>query len=121
VTTQTGPAIPHFNVCLLPCDLRDPNACGGSTVAGIGACLVDGKGSTDCEGIEGVRTDGEACSPTDDCGPGLVCVNTTSAGVTLSRCKRWCQVGSKDCGGNKTCSGFQDKLMVAGTEYGACP
>src|SRR6185369_16552335 len=45
INVQNGGAspapIPHFDVCLLKCDLRDANACGGTTAAGTAACVVD--------------------------------------------------------------------------------
>jgi hypothetical protein len=120
VKGQGGAAIPNFGVCLVKCDLRDPLACGGTTAAGTGVCLVDDKGATDCQ-EGGTRTENQSCSPTDDCGPALVCVSITQSGVTTSSCKKWCRVGTADCGAGKTCGGFSTKVLVGGVEYGACP
>jgi hypothetical protein len=112
--------VPNYDVCLVKCDLRDANACGGTTAAGTGACLVDDKGNTDCEKTTGTKTENQTCTG-NDCGPGLVCVSVTSGATTTSSCKKWCQVGSADCGTGKTCGGFGTKVIVDSKEYGACP
>ena len=117
VETQSGSAVPNLAVCRVACDLLDANSCGGKTNAGIGVCYVDDKGSTDCrEG--GSRTVGQTCSPTDECGPGLVC--TTSNGD--SKCRRWCRVaqGTSDCGAGKACTGFTPEVKVGSVVYGVC-
>ena len=111
-------AIPNFSVCRVACDLRDVSACGGTTAAGTGVCQVDGNGLTDCA-MGGTRTVGQSCTPTDECGPGLVCALTGTA--TTGACRKWCRVGKTDCGGTTTCSGFQTKVIVAGVEHGVCP
>jgi hypothetical protein len=119
----TTPApIPHFDVCLVKCDLRSTTACGGTTAAGTGACVADDKGNTDCEKTTGNKAENATCTGTD-CGAGLVCVSITTGGTTVSQCKKWCLVsgGTADCGAGKTCGGFQTKMMVDGKEYGACP
>lgn len=116
VKNTGGTAVPNLNVCLVSCDLRDATACGGTTAVGTGVCMVDDKGVTDCQ-TGGTRTQGQVCTPTDDCGPALVCV--TSAGN--STCRKWCRVGTNDCGGAIVCGGFSTKVMVGTTEYGACP
>lgn len=118
VKDQSGAAIPNLSVCRVACDLRDVNACGGTTAAGTGVCMVDDKGETDCaEG--GTAAVGQTCSPTVECGPGLVC--TLSGSATTGTCKKWCRVGTNDCGGTTACNGFQDKVMVGTVEHGACP
>lgn len=113
-----GAAIPNLTVCRVACDLRDANACGGTTAAGTGVCMVDEGGTTDCA-KGGTRTAGQTCSPTDDCGPALVCTVTGSA--SNGTCKKWCRVGTNDCGGTTVCNGFGTKVMVGTVEYGACP
>lgn len=113
-----GTAIPNFVVCNVACDLRDATACGGTTAAGTGVCIVDEKSGTDCA-KGGTRTVGQVCSPSDDCGPTLVCTVTGSA--TNGSCKKWCRVGTSDCGGTTTCNGFGTKVMVGTVEHGACP
>jgi len=116
-----GVAIPNLAVCLVGCDLRSPTACGGTTAAGTGVCQVDDQGKTDCQS-GGTRTVGQSCSPTDDCGPALVCV-LNAGSTTAGTCRKWCRVGTPDCGGSAVCGGFQTKIDV-GTppvEYGACP
>lgn len=118
VQNGSGAAIPSFDVCLVKCDLRDANACGGTTAAGTGACVVDSGGNTDCQAAPGTHKVNETCTPSDDCGPGLVCVGPSGG---TSSCKAWCRVGTTDCGAGKTCTGFQTKLVVDGVEYGACP
>jgi hypothetical protein len=113
-----GSAIPNLDVCMVKCDLRDPNACGGTTAAGAAACLVGSDGKTDCQTWSGTRGVNQACTPTDDCAAGLVCVGPSGGAST---CKAWCRVGTADCGAGKTCGGFSTKLMVDGVEFGACP
>ena len=99
------------------CAPHDPLSCGGKTNAGTGVCFVSNDGTTDCQ-EGGSRTENQTCSPTDDCGPGLVCI-TPSTGS--DSCKRWCRVGMSDCGGSAVCRGFSTKVMVGTVEYGACP
>jgi hypothetical protein len=118
VNAQSGAAIPNLSVCRVACDLRDVTACGPASAAGTGVCQVDDMGNTDCaEG--GTQAAGQPCSPMNDCGPGTVC--TTSGSSTTGTCKKWCRVGTNDCGGTTACTGFQTKIMVGGVEYGACP
>jgi hypothetical protein len=118
VKNQSGAAIPNLSVCRVACDLRDANACGGTTAAGTGVCMVDDTGVTDCA-KGGTRTVTQACTPTDDCGPTLVC--TVSGTATAGTCKKWCRVGTNDCGGTTACNGFQTPVKVGTVEYGACP
>lgn len=118
VNASGGTAIPNLTVCRVACDLRDVNGCGGTTAAGTGVCMVDDKGNTDCA-MGGTHTAGQACTPTDDCGPGHVC--TTVGAATAGTCRKWCRVGTNDCGGTTTCGGFGTKVIVNGVEYGACP
>lgn len=112
-----GTVVPNLNVCRVACDLRDLSACGPSGSAGTGVCMVDSAGHTDCA-KGGTRSAGQACTPADDCGPTLVCAGTAAAGNT---CKKWCRVGTIDCGGSIACNGFQTKVMVGTVEYGGCP
>lgn len=116
VTTQSGTDVPNLAVCLIACAPHDPTSCGGETNAGTGACVVDSNGATDCQ-TGGARKEDESCSPTDPCGPALVC---TTRG-DKSTCERWCRVGQNDCGTDKTCGGFQPEVKVGGVAYGACP
>jgi hypothetical protein len=119
VRLQDGGAIPSFKVCQVDCDLRDPNACGGTNAAGTAGCVHDGQGHTDCERVGTVPENGD-CSGQNRCGPGLICVYPTAQPTQL-RCKKWCRVGvSADCGG-QACTGFTTKAMVGSVEYGACP
>lgn len=118
VKATGGVVIPNLSVCRVACDLRDVNACGGTTAAGTGVCAYDDAGGTDCV-TGGVRTVNQACTPADDCGPGLVCTLTGTA--TTGSCKKWCRVGTNDCGGTTACSGFQTKVVVSGVEHGVCP
>ena len=120
IQDSTNKNIPNLSVCAIACDLRDAAACGGVTAAGSGSCQMDGKGATDC-GPAGTATAGQTCSPTVDCAPALVCVNTTVGSTVTSACKKWCKVGSTDCGGSITCTGFSTKAMVGTTEFGVCP
>jgi len=116
-----GVAIPNLAICRVACDLRDVNACGGTTAAGTGVCQIDDDNQTDCV-TGGTKTVGQACSSsvmTDDCGPGVVC--TLPGTATTGTCKKWCRVGTTDCGGTTACTGFQTKVIVAGVEHGACP
>ncbi len=110
--------IPNLTVCRVACDLRDTNGCGGSTTAGVGVCVDDGNGATDCT-TGGTRTAGQSCTPTDECGPALVCM--TSSATPGATCKRWCRIGTTDCGGAAVCLGFDPKVMVGIVEYGVCP
>ena len=116
INNQAGVAVPNLAICRIACDLRDVAACGAPNAAGTGVCMVDDKGQTDCA-KGGTHTVGQACTPTDDCGPGLVCAGTAAGGT----CKKWCRVGTNDCGGTVACNGFQTKIMVGGVEHGACP
>ena len=116
IQTQAGASVPNLAVCRVACALHDPTSCGGKTNAGPGVCFVDDNGGTDCQS-GGSRTEQQTCSPTNECGPALVC---TTVGAT-STCKRWCRVGQNDCGVGKTCSGFQTAVKVGTVEYGACP
>jgi hypothetical protein len=117
VKNTSGAAVPNLSVCRVACDLRDVTACGPSGSAGTGVCMVNSTGDTDCS-KGGNRAAGQVCTPTDECGPGLVCAGTAAAGNT---CKRWCRVGTTDCGGAIACNGFQTKVMVGAVEYGGCP
>ena len=116
VKNSSGGALPNLSVCRVACDLRDLTACGPSGTAGTGVCMVDA-GNTDCV-KGGTRVAGQTCTPANDCGPGLVCAGTAAAGNT---CKKWCRVGTADCGGAIACNGFQTKVMVGTVEYGGCP
>lgn len=120
VAAQGGVAIPNLAVCMVQCAPHDPLSCGGKTNAGTGVCFVDNDGKTDCQ-EGGSRTENQTCSPTDDCGPGLVCIKPSGAGTGSDTCKRWCRVGTNDCGGAAICRGFSTKVMVGTAEYGACP
>lgn len=115
VNAPGGAPIPNFKVCRVECDVRDPTACGGITGAGSGVCMVDDQGRTDCA-KGGTRGEDEACTPADECAPGLVC--TTSAGNNT--CKRWCRVGeATDCTVG-TCRSFSTKVIIRGVEHGVC-
>jgi len=92
-------------------------SCGGETNAGIGACLVDGAGGTDCQ-EGGTRKEKETCAAADPCAPGLACVGPASG---TKVCRRWCRVGTSDCGGSTQCTAFSTKVMADGVEYGVCP
>jgi hypothetical protein len=116
VSTANGTPVPNLAICRVACALHDPTSCGGKTNAGIGVCFVDDEGGTDCQ-EGGSRNDGQSCSQTEGCGPGLVCVTQS----TTSTCKRWCRVGQNDCGGSKTCTGFSTPVKVGDVTYGACP
>src|SRR5262249_46375159 len=107
-TTQ-GADIPNLAICRIACDLHDGATCGSAV------CRVDDKGETECQS-NGTRAEGEKCSPDDDCGPGLVCVSSSSS----STCKHWCRVGGKDCGAGKKCAGFANEVKVRSVVYGAC-
>ena len=115
LTDSKDAGVPNDSVCEVACDLRDATACGGSTPVGVGVCGTDGKGGTDCY-LGGTAALGASCD-TVDCGPALVCVTSGSTNT----CKKWCKVGSTDCGGSTTCTGFSTKEMVGTTEFGVCP
>lgn len=117
---QAGNAIPNLAICRVACAPQDPMSCGGTTLAGTGVCMVDDQGGTDCQ-AGGTLGENAKCSPTDDCGPALVCVTTTQGSTSTSSCKKWCRVGQNDCGAGKTCAGFKTAVKVGAVEYGACP
>ncbi|MBX3206774.1 MAG: hypothetical protein KF764_17015 [Labilithrix sp.] len=116
IRTTEGADIPNLAICRVACDPHDETSCGGTTPAGTGSCRVDDKGNTECQ-AGGTRRAGETCSPTEECGPALVCT-TSSAGST---CKRWCRVGRTDCADGKTCAAFASEVNVRGVVYGHCP
>jgi hypothetical protein len=118
VTDTSNNPVPNLSVCRIACDLRDANACGGTTAAGTGACVLDDKNETDCA-TAGTGTLDGTCSNAIQCGPALVCTVTGSA--STGTCKKWCRVGTTDCGGTTACGGFGTKVLVGGVEYGACP
>ena len=111
--------IPNLAVCQVKCDLRDAVGCGGTTPAGTGLCIVDDKGTTDCVNVASPKPQGAACAPTDDCAPSTVCV--TTGGAPNGTCRKWCRVGTTDCGGAVACPSFGTKVFVGTQEYGACP
>lgn len=117
VDRTAGVPIPGFAVCRTACDLRDATACGGTNGAGTGVCTNDEQGGTDCV-VGGPRKVNESCT-TEDCGPALVCV--LGAAGAPSTCKRWCRVGTADCGLAVTCRSFAPKVTVSGVEHGVCP
>ena len=43
VKSASAAPIPNLTVCRVACDLRDVSACGGTTAAGTGVCMVDDK------------------------------------------------------------------------------
>ncbi|HVJ95120.1 MAG TPA: hypothetical protein VM580_35325 [Labilithrix sp.] len=115
IKTTDGDDIPNLAICRVACEPHDPSSCGGKTSAGTGVCRVLATGDTECQ-AEGERAEGDACSPEDDCGPGLVCVTTDST----SSCKRWCRVGKTDCASGSTCRAFANDIIVRGVLYGSC-
>lgn len=117
VKGQGGVVLPNLTVCRVTCDLRDANACGGATAAGTAACVL-ADGATDCAKA-GTKALNQTCTPTEDCLPGLVCAVT--GGATNGICKKWCRVGTNDCGGATACNGFGTKVIVSGVEHGVCP
>ena len=117
VKDNGGAAIPNLSVCRVACDLRDATGCGTTSSAGTGVCQLDAAGNTDCA-KGGTRTVSQTCTPTDDCGPTLVCAGNATTGNT---CRKWCRVGMTDCGGAVVCNAFNPKVMAGATEYGGCP
>lgn len=117
---DNGIDVPNLKVCAVTCDLRDASACGGTTAAGTAGCVVDDHGNTDCLSVGTAALDA-ACSPAVDCAPSLVCVTVTQGPATSSVCKKWCRVGTNDCGAGVSCTGFQTKVLVEAVEYGVCP
>jgi hypothetical protein len=115
------PAIPNFHVCGIACDLVSPTACDPASAIATVGCVVDDKGNTDCQKM-GANTSGQTCTYVSDCAPGFTCVGITFGdGGTASECEQWCKVGTANaCPMNKTCSGFQTKVIVGGVEYGSC-
>jgi hypothetical protein len=118
IKTTSGTDVPNLSICRVACSPNDPATCGGKTSEGIGVCYADGKGGTDCQSGTS-KVEGDACSPKDACGPGLVC--TTVKTTSKSTCKKWCRVGQTDCGAGNTCNGFNPAVKVGDVVYGACP
>lgn len=113
-----GTPVPNLTVCRARCELRTGLGCGGTTRAGTGTCVPDGDGGTDCT-PGGTVAEKQLCSETRLCAPGLACVSLSVGG---DECRRWCRVGTTDCGAGRTCSGFtQGKVYVDGVEHGVCP
>lgn len=118
LTTFEGDPLANLTVCTVKCAPHDANACGGITNAGVGACVVDEVGATDCQ-AGGKVAENQTCADASECGPGLVCI--TPNGSPTSVCKRWCRVGQNaDCGG-QMCRGFATEIKVGDVVYGACP
>jgi len=117
VNKADGTAVPNLSVCRVACELRDVNGCGGTSSAGTGVCQVDDLGNTDCA-KGGTRTVGQTCGATDLCGPGTVCAGNATVGNT---CRKWCRVGTNDCGGAVACTSFTTKVMAGGVEFAGCP
>ena len=115
IQTMEGAEIPNLAICRVACEPHDKTSCGGTTAEGTGVCRVDVNGETECQS-GGSQNEGETCSPTEECGPGLVCTSSASS----STCKRWCRVGQNDCGSAK-CMGFASEINVRGVVYGHCP
>ena len=114
--TNGDAGVPNFTVCENKCALEDPNACGGS-----GAGCFESQynpGTTDCYQA-GTKALGGTCTYLDDCVSGMGCISTGTA--TTGTCKRWCRVGTTDCGGAVVCKGFTPQYMLNGSQYGFCP
>ncbi len=118
VNDTSSKPVPNLSVCRIACDLRDANACGGTTAAGSGACVLDDKNETDCATAGTVALNG-TCGGAVECGAALVCA--VAGAATTGSCKKWCRVSTADCGGTTACGGFGTPLMVGGVQYGACP
>lgn len=113
-----GTPVPNLTVCRVRCELRTGLGCGGTNAAGTGTCIPDGEGGTDCT-QGGAIAEKQACSEARLCAPGLACVSLSTG---ADECRRWCRVGTTDCGVGRTCSGFtQGKVFVDGVEHGVCP
>ncbi len=114
VTDSADAGIPNFLVCERGCSLENADACG----AGAG-CFESQltPGSTDCYQT-GTHLLGDVCAYVNDCAAGLGCVSIGSAAAT---CKKWCRVGTNDCGGAIVCKGFTPQYMLNSTQYGFCP
>jgi hypothetical protein len=104
---QTG-----FRVCTQSCDPRGTGVVG--CAAGLTCFIFKGEvTSCDCRSSKRVGADGEACTDTEDCQPGLLCV-----GMGGSRlCRPICRLGSnQDCSG-RTCTKLVDPDY---STWGAC-
>lgn len=109
VKTTEGAPVPNLAVCRVACAPHDPASCGGAL------CIIDQDGNTECQS-GGSRKEGEACSPEEECGPGLGCVTSGEK----STCRRWCRLAEDDCGPEHACTGFSPEVLVRGEPYGAC-
>jgi hypothetical protein len=101
-------------VCSNACDPFGQTGC----PSGMGCIGVDDAGGdfTDCIYMAG-KPDGSACTTTNECLAGSVCVD--DAGTAT--CEPYCHVNNAaTCTSGTTCTGFASPLVIAGIEYGAC-
>jgi hypothetical protein len=96
-------AIPNVGACRIPCDVTDPDACGGCVSGVCAGCNLnpDHQGlvyTSDCQKV-GHGTDSTSCQDNLDCAPGFTC-NDESGGA--SYCRRFCKPPG-ECLASDTC------------------
>ncbi len=96
-----------------PCDLADPNSCGGGSMG----CLPGPTAFMTHCGAMGTAQQYGPCSGTDkECAPGFQCRLTAS--MDCCACHAWCHWPGGACPTNTTCKGPVSNYN--GVQYGEC-
>lgn len=128
ITLQSGGTpIPNATTCSSACDPTDA-AAGGLCPAGFSCTLAFDDPDMDPQSGDeipfatcnqaGSATQGQTCSTTSDCAINHLCINTGTGSV----CARVCTLSPAggECSGTTSCGGLVPRMVIAGTEYGAC-
>jgi hypothetical protein len=119
---QCGGVDTGYHTCTFSCDPRAAAISAGQVGCPTGlACLVvGGMDQVDCSCAEASRTktEGQSCSKSSECAPGLICNTTTQTCRTICRCNAsgtTCTTNAGDCPGSETC-----RALSNDTIYGIC-
>jgi hypothetical protein len=110
------------HTCTFSCDPRAAAISAGRVGCPAGlACLVVGNmDQVDCACAEDTRTktEGQSCTKSTECAPGLICNTTIQQCRTICRCDASgtsCNTNAGDCPGSETC-----RALSNDTIYGVC-
>jgi hypothetical protein len=119
---QCKGAATGYHTCTFSCDPRNAAVAAGGTGCPAGlACLVVGSmDQVDCACPEATRTkhEGETCSGSADCAPGLICLLGSQTCRAICRCDAQsfnCTANAGDCPSGTRCS-----ALTNDTIYGVC-